>query len=90
MDQRRNWRKAGANDSMLQKKMKLRALRVNAGLTREEAAAALSVSCQTLSNYENGITYPDVPAIERIKQLYGVSYEDIQWKVGEGICLPEL
>ncbi len=66
---------------MFKKKLKLRALRVNAGLTREEAAIALSVSCQTLSNYENGITYPDVPAIERIKKLYGVSYEDIEWRM---------
>ena len=58
-------------------KMSLRALRVNLGLTQKEAAEKIEISTDTLSNYETGKSYPDVPVIKRIEKAYGVEYKDI-------------
>ena len=55
----------------------LRAARVNAGMSRKQAAAKINISAWTLMNYENGKTYPDVPVIKRIEETYGVKFEDI-------------
>lgn len=62
-------------------KITLRALRVNARLTQAEAAEKLGVTQKTLSNWENGITYPDQPAIEKICEIYGVTYDCINFVV---------
>lgn len=59
----------------------LRAARVNLGLNQKEAANLIGVSLSTLQNYEAGKSYPDVPIIERIEKVYGVTY-------GELIFLP--
>lgn len=58
-------------------KYTLRAARVNCGLTRQEAAEVLNVSSRTLYSWENGLTMPKVIHIDRICELYGVSYDDI-------------
>lgn len=42
------------------KKITLKAARVNAGLTQEEAAQAINVTGRTLISWENGVTYPTV------------------------------
>ena len=55
----------------------LKAARTNVGLTQKEAAAKLKVSEDTVSNWENSKSYPDVPQIEKIEEVYGVSYADI-------------
>ncbi len=55
----------------------LKAARVNAGFNQKEAAIMLKISEYTLSNYERGISYPDVPVIKRIEEVYGVKYSDI-------------
>ena len=43
----------------------LKAARVNAGFNQKEAAIMLKISEYTLSNYERGISYPDVPVLKR-------------------------
>lgn len=58
-------------------KLTLRAARINAKLNQEEAAKNLNISLSTLQNYENGRSYPDVPIIKRIENLYGVEYRDL-------------
>ena len=58
------------------------ATRVNSGLSPEAAAKKLDISVETLSNWENGKTFPNVPQIKKIEDLYGVTYRDI-------IFLPE-
>ena len=58
-------------------RMTLKAARVNAGYTQKEAAERLGVSNTTLCNWENGVSFPDVPYIEKICELYGLSYDDI-------------
>lgn len=57
----------------------LKALRVNAGLDQKTAADALGVTPETLSKWERGITFPNVPQISRIENLYKVSYSDIHF-----------
>lgn len=55
----------------------LKAARTNAGLTQKQAAKALDIAVDTLSNYERGRTFPDVPTIKKMEKLYGVHYNDI-------------
>ena len=57
----------------------LKAARVNKGLTQKEAAMALGVAVSTLIQYEAGKTFPDVPVIKKIEDLYNVSYNDINF-----------
>ncbi len=57
----------------------LRAARVNAGMTQVEAAKALEIAVDTIRQYEAGKTFPDVPTIKKIEELYGVSYNDINF-----------
>jgi transcriptional regulator with XRE-family HTH domain len=57
----------------------LKAARVNAGLTQAEAAKALGIAVDTIRQYEAGKTFPDVPMIGKIEEVYGVSYNDINF-----------
>ncbi len=58
-------------------KLTLKAIRTNKGLTQEEASKLIGVGIDTLSNYERGLMYPDVPIIKKIEEVYGVEYKDI-------------
>lgn len=60
-------------------KMSLKALRVNAKMSQHEAAQKVGVSQKTLCNWENGNTFPDQRMIEKICELYGVSYDFINF-----------
>lgn len=60
-------------------KMTLKALRVNANYTQEVAAEKIGVSQKTLSNWENGTTFPDQRQIEKICEVYGVAYDYINF-----------
>lgn len=44
------------------------------GLTQAEAAKEIGVSVDTLSNYERGKSYPDVPVLRKIEDVYGIPY----------------
>lgn len=63
------------------KKMSLKALRINADYTQAVAAKKIGVTQKTLSNWENGITYPNQKQIEKICFVYGVSYDCINFVV---------
>lgn len=58
-------------------KFTLKAIRVNKGWTREEASKLYGVSIDTINNYENYKTFPDVPIIENILRATGMRYDDI-------------
>lgn len=58
-------------------KYTLKILRVMKGYTQEQAAELIGVSPDTLSNYERGKSYPDVPVINKIEEVYEVSYNQI-------------
>lgn len=55
----------------------LKAAREIKGYTQAEAANLLGISEYTLSNYENGRTFPDIPILRRIEHVYGVSYNQL-------------
>ena len=55
----------------------LKAARINVNLKQDEAAKALGITQDTLSNWENGKTFPTVPQIKKIEDLYGIPYSEI-------------
>lgn len=57
--------------------MTLKSARVNKGLTQAQAAEKIGVTVDTLSNYERGKSFPDVPIIQRIEIVYGVPYSEL-------------
>ena len=61
-------------------KITLKAARVNADLKQGQAAHKLGITISTLSCYERGLTRPTVDMIEKMLALYGVAYDDIQWR----------
>ena len=60
-------------------KISLRAARVNAGFSQKEAADRLGVSTKTLGNWEKGVTFPPADKIPAICDLYGVSYDHLNF-----------
>ena len=64
-------------------KISLRAARVNAGFSQSEVANSLKISTKTLSNWENGDTFPSAKKIESLCKLYNISYDDINFLPNE-------
>jgi transcriptional regulator with XRE-family HTH domain len=60
-------------------KATLKALRINKGLTLEQASKELGINIVTLSSYENARTFPDVQTINKILDLYNTSYDNINF-----------
>lgn len=60
-------------------RMTLKAARVNAGYTMDEAAQKLCISRNTLWNWEHGKSFPDVRDAVKICDLYGKRYDDISF-----------
>lgn len=58
-------------------KFTLKAIRINNGWSKEEAAKMFGVSKDTLYNYENFKTFPDVQIINNILKVTGLKYDDI-------------
>lgn len=56
---------------------KIKNARIHAGLTQEQAAEALGVSRQTISNWENERTYPDIVSVVKISDLYHISLDHL-------------
>ncbi|MCM1150080.1 MAG: helix-turn-helix domain-containing protein [Butyricicoccus sp.] len=54
---------------------KIRDARAAAGLTQEQAAEELHVSRQTVSNWENGKTWPDIVSVVKMSDLYNISLD---------------
>ena len=55
----------------------LKNAREMAHLTQTEAAKALEINEDTLRNYEKGRSFPDIPMLRKIENLYGVTYNQI-------------
>lgn len=53
----------------------LKEARLQAGLTQEKVAEAIGVSRQSISNWENDKTYPDVINVIALSELYQVSLD---------------
>ena len=56
---------------------KIKNARVQAHLTQEDAADKLGVSRQTMSNWENGKTYPDIVSVVKMSDIYHVSLDHL-------------
>lgn len=56
---------------------KLKNSRKNAGLTQEAVAEKIGISRQTLSNWENNKSYPDVVSVIHLSDLYSVSLDEL-------------
>lgn len=55
----------------------IRRLRTERGLLQDDLAAAVFVSRQTVSSWENDKTYPDVQSLVLLSQLFGVSIDEL-------------
>ena len=60
-------------------KLTLQALRINKGYTQEKAAGLIGISVETLAKYEKGLTYPDVPVLKKIEEVYETKYDNINF-----------
>ena len=56
-------------------KLSLKTAREIKGLKQADAAALIGVSTDTLGNYERGKSYPDIPILRKIEEVYEVSYD---------------
>lgn len=54
---------------------KLNNARKDSGLTQEQVAESLGVSRQSISNWENERTYPDIISVVKLSDLYNVSLD---------------
>lgn len=61
-------------------KITLRAARVNAGLTQQEAGKRIGVDRGTIIRWEQEKSSPRNEALEKLCQVYGIHPEDIQWR----------
>ena len=55
----------------------LKTAREAGGYSQIEASHLLGVSTDTLSNYEGGKSYPNVPVIRKIENIYKANYNQL-------------
>ena len=56
---------------------KLKHTRLSAGLTQESVAEKIGVSRQTISNWENDRSYPDIVSVIALSNLYSISLDEL-------------
>lgn len=56
---------------------KLKNARKEKGITQEQAAELLDVSRQTISNWENNKSYPDIISVIKMSDIYSVSLDHL-------------
>lgn len=57
--------------------IKLKNARIKSKLTQEQVSEALGVSRQTISNWENERTYPDIVSVVKLSYLYDISLDHL-------------
>lgn len=60
-------------------KLTLKAIRTNKNLSQEEAAKLIGISVDTLGNYERGKSFPDIPVLKKIEEVYDIKYDNINF-----------
>ena len=58
-------------------KFTLKTIREMRGLSQIDAAKAIGISVDTLSNYERGKLYPDIPVLRKIEKTYNIKYNQL-------------
>ena len=56
---------------------KLKNARVQSGMTQENVAEKINVSRQTISNWENEKSYPDIINVIELSNLYSISLDEL-------------
>lgn len=56
---------------------KLKDARMKSGFTQETVAERINVSRQTISNWENEKSYPDIISVIELSSLYSISLDDL-------------
>lgn len=56
---------------------KLRQARLDSGLTQEAVAERVGVSRQTVSNWENNRSYPDIASVITLSDLYSLTLDEL-------------
>lgn len=56
---------------------KLKAARLSSGLTQEKVSEEIMVSRQTISNWENEKSYPDIVNVIKLSDLYSISLDEL-------------
>lgn len=56
---------------------KLKLARIESKMTQEMVAEVLDVSRQTISNWENNKSYPDIISVIKLSELYAVSLDEL-------------
>ena len=56
---------------------KLKNARVQSGMTQENVAEKINVSRQTISNWENEKSYPDIISVIELSNLYSISLDEL-------------
>lgn len=56
---------------------KIKALRLQKGMTQEELAAKLNMSSQAISKWENYVTMPDIQLLPRLSVILGVTIDEL-------------
>lgn len=70
----------------------IRSQRLEHGLSQDDLAEVIFVSRQTVSNWENDKTYPDVQSLELLSQLFGITIDELvqgdvaRNRTGRSIC----
>lgn len=58
-------------------KLTLKSAREIKRLKQSEAAKLIGISTDTLGNYERGKSYPDIPILRKIEEVYEIPYDRI-------------
>lgn len=56
---------------------KIRVLRKNKGLTQEQLAEVISVTAQSVSKWENGLSAPDLTLLPIIARFFGITMDEL-------------
>ncbi|MDO4275850.1 MAG: helix-turn-helix domain-containing protein [Eubacteriales bacterium] len=56
---------------------KLKNARTASGFTQEKVAEEIQVSRQTISNWENEKSYPDIVSVIKLSDLYNISLDEL-------------
>lgn len=71
----------------MEMKDKLKKLRQEKGLTQAQLAEALFVSRSTVAKWENGLGLPNPESMEALKNLYGISQEEVSTTAPEEVIV---
>lgn len=69
------WQDVSERSSVMEIGSKLKNARTKAGLTQEKVAEEILVSRQTISNWENEKSYPDIISVIKLSDLYNISLD---------------